>query len=506
MSDSRELFRRTGASIGLVDLDFDLCYRAVASRDTRFDGWFVTAVTSTGIYCRPSCPAMTPKRSHVRFYPNAAVAQQEGFRACLRCRPDAAPGSPEWHVRGDVAARAMRLIADGVVDRAGVPGLARMLGYTERHLGRILTSEVGTGPLALARAQRAQTARILIETTDLPFGEVAFAAGFHSIRQFNDTVRQIYGRTPSELRAGAGGRSHRRSSATGDGTTITLRLAYRPPLDIESLFAFLAFRALPGVEEADGTRYRRTLRLPHGYGVVTLTPAENPTDHFLWAHLRLSDLRDLCPAVARCRRLLDLDNDPAAVDAVLTSDPAFSDEVAQRPGVRVPRTVDGFEMACRGVVGQQVSVASARKVLGRIVAELGDPLPEPDGGLTHLFPTPEAVCKADDDLFPLPASRRHTLRVIAEAVAAGDITLDSAADRVETRHRLLRIPGIGPWTASYLAMRALGDPDAFLAKDLGVRRGAMALGLPGDPTALTEHAERWRPWRSYATIRLWRHA
>jgi len=344
-----------------MELDFERCYRAVDSRDQRFDGWFYTGVTSTGIYCRPSCPAVTPKRPNVRFYPSAAAAQGAGFRACRRCRPDTAPGSPEWDVRADVVGRAMRLIADGVVDRDGVPGLATRLGYTERHLHRMLSAELGAGPLALARAQRAQTARILVETTDLGLAEIAFAAGFGSVRQFNDTIREVYATAPSQLRAGRG----RAPVAAGAGT-ISLRLAYRPPLHSVALLDFLALRALPGVDEVRGDTYHRGLRLPHGPAEVALTPRPG----HVAAVLRLADVRDLAPAVARCRRLVDLDADPEAVDSTLAADPALAPLVAADPGVRVPRAVDGFELAVRAIVGQQISVSSAGTVLTRLLARL----------------------------------------------------------------------------------------------------------------------------------------
>ena len=474
--------------------DFEQCYRAVASRDTRFDGWFFTAVTSTGIYCRPSCPALTPKRANVRFYPSAAAAQQTGFRACMRCRPDATPGSPDWDVRADVVGRAMRLVADGVVDRDGVSGLAHRLNYTERHLNRLLIAEVGASPIALARAQRAQTARTLIETTDLGFAEIAFAAGFGSVRQFNDTVREIYAKSPSELR--------RQADPTPAETqaTVSLRLAYRPPLAVEPLLAFLAVRALPGVEAISAESYQRTLRLPHGVGTVDLTPRPG----YVAANLRLADLRDLAPAVTRCRRLFDLDADPVAVDEVLGADDALAADVARAPGVRVPRSVDGFEMVCRAIVGQQISVPSARRVLTRMTAHLGEPVESPDGTLTHLFPSPEAVAKAPDEALRMPKTRRRTLRGVAAAVAAGDLDLDPSGDRGTTRATLLGLPGIGPWTTEYVAMRGLADPDAFLPTDLVVRRSAARLGLPDDPVELDRRAARWRPWRSYAVIRLWR--
>jgi AraC family transcriptional regulator of adaptative response / DNA-3-methyladenine glycosylase II len=516
-----------------VQLDFEWCYRAVDSRDGRFDGWFYTAVTSTGIYCRPSCPARTPLRRNVRFYPSAAAAQQAGFRACRRCRPDAVPGSPEWDGRADVVARAMRLIADGVVDRDGIPGLARRLGYTERHLHRMLTAEVGAGPLALARAQRAQTARVLVETTGLGLAEIAFAAGFGSVRQFNDTVRQVYGVAPSALRGG-GTPAARSSGRSPDGETISVRLAYRPPLHAGSLLGFLGARAVAGVEAAGDGTYQRALRLPHGPATVALTPV----DGHVRARLRLADVRDLAPAVARCRRLLDLDADPVAVDAALAADPALAPGVAESPGVRVPRAVDGFEIAVRAVVGQQVSVAGARTVLARLVHQAAatpvDRVHPPAGaapvdhgvsarpaerlarevhdqreGVVGLvgFPGAAEVLALPDQAFAMPGRRRETIRALAAAVAGGELDLDPGADRTETAARLQAIPGIGAWTAGYVAMRALGEPDAFLPTDLGVRRGAVALGLPDDPATLAAHADKhWAPWRSYALIRLWRYA
>jgi AraC family transcriptional regulator, regulatory protein of adaptative response / DNA-3-methyladenine glycosylase II len=490
-------------------LDFDRCYRAVDSRDPRFDGWFVTAVTSTRIYCRPSCPAVTPKRSNVRFLPSAAAAQREGFRACLRCRPDAAPGSPDWDVRADVVGRAMRLIADGVVDRDGVPGLAGRLGYTERHLHRMLHAELGAGPLALARAQRSQTARILIETTDLGLAEVAFAAGFGSVRQFNDTIREIYGRAPSQLRTA---RTSGISTGTPDLGTVTLRLPYREPLHAGALLAFLGYRTIPGIDDVRDGGYRRGLQLPHGPGVATLTPAAG----YVHATLRLGDVRDLAPAVARCRRLFDLDADPVAVDSTLGGDPALAAVVAAEPGIRVPRAVDGFEMAVRAVVGQQISVTGARTVLATLndavrnpvsadPADLGVPVESrPDVGT---FLSPADLLGLPDAAFRMPVARRVTLRALATAVADGDVDLDPGADRAATEAALLKIGGIGPWTAQYVALRALGDPDVLLPTDLGVRRGAQALGLPDAPTDLARHAQaHWAPWRSYATIRLWRQA
>ncbi|HEY0487425.1 MAG TPA: AlkA N-terminal domain-containing protein [Mycobacteriales bacterium] len=470
--------------------DPEHCYRAVQSRDPRFDGWFVTGVTSTGIYCRPSCPAVTPRRPNVRFYPTAAAAQVAGFRACLRCRPDAAPGSPEWNVRADLVGRAMRLIGDGVVEREGVAGLSRRLGYSERHVHRQLAAELGAGPLALARARRAQTARVLIETTALPFADVAFAAGFASVRQFNDTVREVFATTPTRLRTGRG---YRTEPAPG---TVTLRLPYREPFAADALTGFLAARAVPGIEEWDGTTYRRTLGLPHGTGTVALTPAEG----HVACTLRLADLRDLGTAVARCRRLLDLDADPAAVDAALAADDVLRGLVTETPGMRVPGAVDGFELAVRAVVGQQVSVGAARTVLGRIVSATGASLSDVDGGLTHTFPAPAVLVDADDADLPMPAARRRTIRALAAATVDGTVCLDPGVSRRELAESLCVLPGIGAWTASYVAMRALSDPDAFLSTDLGIRTAAARLGLSSD---LDDRSSHWRPWRAYAAAHLW---
>ncbi len=471
-----------------MPIDTEAAYRAVQSRDARFDGMFYTGVRTTGIYCRPSCSARTPHRRNVAFYPSAAAAQRAGFRACKLCRPDATPGSPDWNARADLAGRAVRLIADGVIDREGVSGLARRLGYSERQLTRTLVSEMGAPPLALARAQRAHTARILLESTELSAADVAFAAGFASIRQFNDTMREIYARTPSQLR-------RRPDGLPGEPGSIVLRLAHRRPMAIERTLDFLAQRAIPGLEEYDGTTYRRTLRLPHGAGLAGLT-AE---DGFVRASLRLADHRDLPAAVARLRRLLDLDADPQAVDEVLSGLPALAGLVRQRPGLRSPGAVDGFEMAVRAVVGQQISVAGARTVLGRLVAEHGraafEPVPD-----WRLFPTPETVAELDPARLPMPAARGRTIVAVARAVADGELTLDPGADRGSIRQRLLALPGIGNWTADYLLMRAIGDPDVYLGTDLGVRRAAdrlvAASKAPLDPSAAS-------PWRSYLTHHLW---
>jgi AraC family transcriptional regulator, regulatory protein of adaptative response / DNA-3-methyladenine glycosylase II len=488
----------------------DRCYQAAQGKDARFDGQFFCAVTSTGIYCRPSCPARTPKRENMRFYATAAAAQQAGFRACLRCRPDATPGSPEWNIRADVVARAMRLIRDGVVDREGVEGLAGRLGYSTRQLNRLLTVEVGTGPLALARAQRSQTARVLLETTDLPVTHVAFAAGFASVRQCNDTIRQTFADTPSGLRARAAGTAEGRRSKWAPATqAIRLRLPCRLPFDPTSVLGFLGLRALPGVEALDGASYTRSLRLPHGHGIVTLRAPETESPDgpaYVEGELVLSDLRDLQTAVARCRQLLDLDADPVAIWEALRKDPLVGALVRRDPGRRVPGAADGFELAVRAVIGQQVSVPGARTVAGRLVLAAGELLPSPHGAVTHLFPTPAALMELaenDPGAFSMPAGRRRAVAALAEAVETGRVVIDPGADPAELRRSLVALPGIGPWTAEYVAMRALRDPDAFMPTDLGIRRGAEALGLPDDPTQLRAMTEHWRPWRSYAMAHLW---
>ncbi|MFF9511193.1 AlkA N-terminal domain-containing protein [Streptomyces sp. NPDC014724] len=475
--------------------DTERCVRAVQSKDARFDGWFFTAVLTTRIYCRPSCPVVPPKVENMTFYPSAAACQQAGFRACKRCRPDTTPGSPEWNARADSVARAMRLIRDGVVDREGVPGLAARLGYSARQIERQLLAELGAGPLALARAQRAQTARLLIETTGLPMAEVAFAAGFSSIRTFNDTVREVFALSPGELRS----RAARSTTPSPTPGVIALRLPYRAPLNPTNLFGHLVATAVPGVEEWRDGAYRRTLTLRHGHGIVALTP--HP-DH-IGCRLLLTDPRDLTLAISRCRWLLDLDADPVAVDDQLRSDPLLAPLVDKAPGRRVPRTVDGAEFAVRAVLGQQVSTAAARTHAARLVTAHGLPVDDPEGGLTHLFPTPEALAGLDPERLALPRSRRTTLTTLVTALTDGALRLGTDTDWEKARAELAALPGFGPWTVDVIAMRALGDPDAFLPTDLGIRRAAEELGLPSTPAALTARAAAWRPWRAYAVQYLW---
>ncbi|MFG2058786.1 DNA-3-methyladenine glycosylase 2 family protein [Micromonospora sp. NPDC048930] len=470
--------------IAETDLEFERCYQATESRDPRFDGWFLVGVRTTGIYCRPSCPSpVCPKRANVTFYRTAAAAQLAGLRACKRCRPDAVPGSPEWNTRADIVGRAMRLIADGVVDREGVPGLARQLAVSVRHLHRLLVDAVGAPPLALARSQRAYQARLLVETTTMPFGEVAFAAGFASIRQFNDTLREVFDATPSQLRAVARRRGHPRP-----GAGLTLRLAVRPPYDPGGVVAWLATRALPGIEEyADGA-YRRALRLPGGPGTVTLRPAP---DH-VHATFRLRSVADLGAAVARCRRLLDLDADPGSYLPVLAADPALAPLTRAVPGLRLPGPVDGAETVLRTVLGSHAET---------VAAAFGERLPSPDRGLTHTFPNPAVIAAAD---VALPPKRASTVRELAQRLATGELCLDEGAERAAIRCGLLAVPGLAPAQVECLMLHALGDPDAFPVADPGLLTAARAHELPADPAGLTRRADRWRPWRGYGAHLLWR--
>ena len=506
--------------------DDESCYRSVVSKDPRFDGWIFVGVTSTGIYCRPSCPATTPKRTNMRFFKTAAAAQGRGFRACKRCRPDASPGSPAWNQRADLVGRAMGLIVDGLVDREGVTGLAHSLGYSERHLNRQLVAEVGAGPLALAQAQRAQNARILVETTALSFSEIAFAAGFSSIRQFNEIVRMVFALTPTELRqrsrvrvTGPSGSTDARPSAERTNqpvvtegarvgaTSLSVRLPFRKPFAGAELVAFLSMRAIPTVEtvhtEPSEMRYERSLRLAYGSAICSLAFGPDA----IQGTFHLEDIRDMSSAVHRCRRLLDLDADPVAVSESLADDPVIGELVRKVPGLRVPGHVDGFEVAVRAIVGQQVSVAGARTTLGKITGRYGELLPaslrDLSAGIERQFPTPTALATADPASLGVPGSRAATIIRVAEQFASGQIRADLAADREETMAKLLDVKGIGPWTATYVRLRAFSDPDCFLPTDLGVKHAFAARGLPVNERYVTTASDFWRPWRSYALMHLW---
>ncbi|MCB7135103.1 AlkA N-terminal domain-containing protein [Cellulosimicrobium marinum] len=517
---------RPGATTSTDDPVFAERYRAIASRDARFDGQFITAVRTTGIYCRPSCPARTPRPENVTFYRTSAAAHEAGYRACKRCLPEAVPGSPTWDVAQDLAARAMRLVGDGVVDREGVEGLAARLGYSSRHVHRVLVAELGAGPVALARALRAQTARALVTGTDLPLADVAFAAGFGSIRQFNDTVTEVFDTTPSELRARVrrgtpAARAHAvpaPSGGTADvGTTdqdapagLSLVLPLREPYDARGVFGFLAARAVDGVEVAgplDGTvlTYARALALPRGPGAFRASYDTRADAARFRLDLELSTVADLPAAIARVRRLFDLDADPLAVDTALGTDPALAGPVAATPGVRVPGAVDPAEILVRALVGQQISVAAARTHLSRLAAGLGTPVASRLGP-TLLFPAADAIAADGAGLLRGPARRTAAVVGAARALADGTLTLSPAAEPAAARAALEALPGVGPWTSGYVAMRVLHDPDVLLDGDLALRAGARAIGLPDDRRDLVARARAWAPWRSYAAMHLWRAA
>ncbi len=488
-----------------LEMGFDERYRAIDARDARFDGQFVTAVRSTGIYCRPSCPARTPKPENVTFYPTSAAAHEAGYRACKRCLPEATPGSPQWNLRGDVAGRAMRLIADGVVERDGVPGLARRLGYSSRHLTRVLVAELGAGPLALARAHRAHTARILLVDTDLPIADVAFAAGFASVRQFNDTIVEVFAVPPTQLRA-------RRRSGDRVPGRIDLALPVREPFDAVGVFGWLRAHAVPGMERGDDTSFSRPVMLDGGpawFEVRRDASAEGTgkagrEDAATRLRLRaeLTALSDLPVLLARVRRLLDLDADPLAIDGALARHAELRPLVARVPGIRMPGVVDADEMLIRAMIGQQISVAAARTVMGRLAAQLGETVESPEGAAL-LFPSPQAVAERGLDVLRGPAGRIRSIVSTATALADGSLTLSFGDDAAEQRRILLAQPGIGPWTADYVRMRVLGDPDVLLPGDVAARAGAAAAGIPAPPAELVAWGARTAPWRSYFMAHLW---
>ncbi|MGV8884036.1 MAG: AlkA N-terminal domain-containing protein [Microbacteriaceae bacterium] len=472
-----------------ADTLFAQRYRAMSSRDARFDGQFITGVHSTGIYCRPSCPALTPQARNVSFYRTAAAAHEAGLRACKRCLPDAVPGSPDWNTHDDLASRAMRLITDGIVEREGVTGLASRLGYTPRHLARVLTTELGAGPLALARAHRAHSARTLLISTDLSVAEVAFAAGFSSIRQFNDTIQAVYELTPTELRRS---RRSRRGEITTAPGTLTLRLPARAPFDGPGIMRYLAGHAIAGLETFDGETYARAVRLPHGTARISVRI--DGSDGVICT-ATLDSLADVSTLVSRVRRVFDLDADSLAIDAALACDPHLAPLVAASPGIRIPGAIDAEEALFRTLIGQQISVVAATTILGRIATALGT-----DGA----FPSAATLAERGGEILRGPRSRIHSIMTAAEALACGDLVLDVGLPAPEFMARLTAMPGIGPWTAGYVAMRVLGSPDILLSSDLVMLHSARDLSIAQTAAGLARHGERWAPWRSYAGLHLWR--
>jgi AraC family transcriptional regulator of adaptative response / DNA-3-methyladenine glycosylase II len=479
-----------------VHLDADLCYRALATRDRRFDGRFFTGVRTTGIYCRPICPAPTPRRRNCVFLPCAAAAEAAGFRPCLRCRPEASPGTPAWLGTSATVSRALRLIGDGALDGGGVPALAARLGIGERHLRRLFLSHLGASPLAVAHTRRVLFARRLLDETRLPIAQVALASGFASVRRFNEAMRGAFRTTPSALRRPRG-----RASAAPD---LALRLAYRPPLPWATLLGFFAARAIPGVEEIVGDAYRRSFEVEGVQGIVTVRPLTGRDQ--LEARVEISEPVALIRIAERLRRLFDLGADPGAIEAPLRGDPRLAARLDAVAGVRVPGAFDGFELAVRAVLGQQVSVAAATQLAGRLAREYGAPLradPGPGSTLCRIFPGPRALQAVDARVAGLPRARAATIAALARAVERGELALDGSRDLDTSVRALVRLPGIGEWTAQVVAMRALREPDAFPAGDLGLRRALGAAGRPATPAQLVAAAERWRPWRAYAAALLW---
>lgn len=472
------------------ELSDDQRYRALKARDARFDGRFIVAVRTTGIYCRPSCPTpIQPLRKNIDFFPTTAAAQRAGLRACKRCRPDASPGSPEWNLRDDLVGRAMRMISRGWLDERSVGDLASSLGLTERHLRRVMIDAVGAPPLSIARAQRAQTARTLIETTTMPFTDVAFASGFSSLRQFNDTVRAVFDATPTRLRS--------TTKAVPDAPgRLSIRLPFRSPMAAEHLWGWHALRSVPGVAAVEGDVFTTALRLPRGRGVVEL----RPHDQWVQCDLQLDDVADLAPAVAHCRALLDLDADPAEIDATLAALPALRAQVERTPGLRAPGTCDGFASLVFAVLGQQRSVAAARTLAGRIVERalsLDDPATSADVASLAPFPTASQLAELDLGDIGLNGRAIDTIHTVASTFAGREADLSIDGDRDAVAAELLAIKGIGPWTVNYVRMRVFADPDVHLAGDLIADRAAAAIGLTA------ADIERVRPWRTYLTHHLW---
>jgi AraC family transcriptional regulator, regulatory protein of adaptative response / DNA-3-methyladenine glycosylase II len=480
-----------------MDMDRIACYRAISTRDARFDGRLFVGVKTTGIYCRPICPARTPKFENVSFYASAAAAQEAGFRPCLRCRPETSPELAFWRGTSNTVSRALALIEAGGLDEADVEGLANRLGVGARQLRRLFHRHVGASPIAVAQTRRVLLAKQLIHETSLPMAEVALAAGFNSVRRFNEIFLQMFGRSPAKLR-------RIRDRARHEAGSLSVRLAYRPPYDWDAMLSFLAARAIPGVETVSGNIYRRTITIGSASGVIDVAPADKNRVN---VSVRFPDMAALPQIIARVRRVFDLAADPDAIGAHLSLDPVLARLVSARPGLRVPGAWDGFELAVRAIFGQQITVPAATKLLGRLVQVHGASLRATTGdveGLSHLFPSPARLARADLAALGMPNARAMAVTSLAQAISA-DPAIFSRGASLETAIAKLRLlPGIGEWTAQYIAMRELREPDAFPAADIGLMRAmAAADGRRPSPTELLSHAERWRPWRAYAALHLW---
>ena len=479
-----------------MELNADLCYRAILSRDRRFDGRFFTGIVTTGVYCRPICPVRPAKFENMRFFACASAAQDAGFRPCLRCRPEASPYTPSWAETSETVSRALQLISQGALDEAGVDDLGHRLGVTSRHLRRLFAEHLGSSPGAIARNRRVHFAKKLLDETSLAIIEVAFSAGFGSVREFNYAVRATFGLSPGELRRRGRGPAVERDEG------LTIRLAYRPPFDWCTLVRFLMPRATPGVEVVDESAYRRVIELHGATGVIDVRPAAGA--ECLLLSVTLPSYEGLIQVVERVRRLFDLDADPLSIADGLARDRRLVPLIAERPGVRVPGAWDGFELAVRAILGQQFTVRGATVLAGRLVRQFGKRVDaDEQRGLTHLFPPADVLARADLAEIGITRARAEAIKCLASSVVHGDLLLDSPLGLDDAIGRLRDLPGIGDWTAQYIAMRALGEPDAFPASDLGLRR-AVARGFKSvSARELLQVAESWRPWRSYAAMYLW---
>jgi len=491
-SENVQSFSTTGvfSSVLPMEIDSKICSQARISRDARFDGRFFIGVKSTRIYCRSICPVRTVKEENVRYFLTAAAAAEAGFRPCLRCRPESSPGTPAWLGSSATVSRALGLIAESALEDAGVSELAARLGIGPRQLRRLFLRHLGASPIAVASTRRLHFAKTLVDETRLPLGEVALAAGFGSVRRFNAAFRKTYDRTPSQIRRLS------RATAIQPEHEYLFRLHFRPPFHWDALLSFLERRAIPGVEVIESGSYRRTISLNGHSGTVGVSHAPDAAQ--LQLRVSFPDARWLFLIVERIRRLFDLGADPREVAVRLSTDPWLAQRVKQMPGLRVPGCWDGFELAIRAILGQQISVKGASTLAGRLVQTFGEAIAA-GGVLTHLFPRPEILAAGNIARIGLPARRAETIRALAQAVSEGQIVFGAVANSEDFQDRLRQVPGIGEWTAQYVAMRALGDPDAFPASDLGL----LSAAAPARERELIQRAEAWRPWRSYAAMYLW---
>jgi AraC family transcriptional regulator, regulatory protein of adaptative response / DNA-3-methyladenine glycosylase II len=473
-----------------MQLDPAICARARKTHDPRFDGRFFIGVLTTRIYCRPVCPVRSPKEENVRYFATAAAASEAGLRPCLRCRPESSPGTPAWLGTSATVSRALRLIGESALEDGGVENLAQRLGIGSRHLRRLFLEHLGASPIAVAQTRRLHFAKRLLDETNLPMNELALAAGFGSVRRFNDTFCKTYSRTPTQLRRFA------RRTGRSPQNEYRFVLRYRPPFDWNALLAFLEPRATPGVESVVGGKYQRTIALNGHSGFLEVS--HDNRAGALEVQIRFPEPRWLFLIIERVRRMFDLNADPEQIASHLRGDPMLAARLARRPGLRVPGCWDGFELAVRAILGQQVTVKGATTLAGRLVRAYGTALP-PGDGLTHLFPSADALASADFATVGLPRARAESIRALASAVRDGEITFSNSVDLDDFERRLCALPGIGAWTAHYIAMRALGEPDAFPAADLGLLRATSMK----DVRRLRERAEKWRPWRAYAAMYLW---